>query len=45
MLCTHALRVAVVRAIGTDPFSANGPLLITIVLDFLATESPDIEKN
>jgi hypothetical protein len=34
-----------VRAIGTDPFSANGPLSITIVLDFLVSESPDTQKN
>jgi hypothetical protein len=40
MSCTHALRVAAVRATGTDPFSTNGPLFVTIVLDFLATESP-----
>jgi hypothetical protein len=31
-------------AIGTDPFSANGPLPVTIVLDFLVTESPEPRK-
>jgi hypothetical protein len=43
--CTHALRVAAVRATGTDPFSTSGPLFVTIVLDFLATESPKPWKN
>jgi hypothetical protein len=33
-----------VWAIGTDPFSANEPLTISIVLDFLATESPEPRK-
>ena len=33
------------QATGTDPFSANGSLLTAIVLDFLATESPDAQEN
>jgi hypothetical protein len=45
MSCTHTLLVAVVRATGTDPFSANVPLQINIVLDFRVTESPDTQKD
>jgi hypothetical protein len=34
----------VARATGTDPFSANGPLSITSLLDFLTMESPAPRK-